>query len=77
MFHVKHLQGSPHPQSFNRKLAPVAAQVARASGANVTHIELADFDIPIYNADLEAQGSVGGGPPGARCGLRAARLQNP
>ena len=49
--------GSTRLASFNRKLAHVAAQVARASGAEVTHIELTDFDIPMYNADLEAQGT--------------------
>ena len=43
--------------SFNRKLAHVAAQMARASGAEVAHIELADFDIPMYDADLEARGT--------------------
>ena len=31
--------------------------MAQASGADVTHIELADFDIPMYNADLEAKGT--------------------
>ncbi|MDP2817408.1 MAG: NAD(P)H-dependent oxidoreductase [Polaromonas sp.] len=49
--------GSTRMASFNRKLAHVAAQMARASGAEVTHIELSDFDIPMYNADLEAQGT--------------------
>ena len=49
--------GSTRQASFNRKLAHVAAQMARASGAEVTHIELSDFDIPMYNADLEAQGT--------------------
>ena len=49
--------GSTRLASFNRKLAHVAAQMARASGAEVAHIELADFDIPMYNADLEAQGT--------------------
>ena len=49
--------GSTRLNSFNRKLAHVAAQMARASGAEVTHIELSDFDIPMYNADLEAQGT--------------------
>jgi chromate reductase len=49
--------GSTRQASFNRKLARVAAQMARASGAEVTHIELTDFDIPMYNADLEAQGT--------------------
>ncbi len=49
--------GSTRLNSYNRKLAHVAAGMARASGAEVTHIELADFDVPMYNADLEAQGT--------------------
>lgn len=49
--------GSTRLDSFNRKLAGVAATLARASGAEVTHIELVDFDIPMYNADLEARGT--------------------
>ena len=48
--------GSTRQNSFNRKLAHAAA-MARASGAEVTHLELADFDIPMYNADLEAKGT--------------------
>lgn len=49
--------GSTRHNSFNRKLAQVAAQMARSSGASVTHLELADLDIPLYNADLEARGT--------------------
>lgn len=49
--------GSTRLDSLNRKLAGTAARLARASGAEVTHIELADFDIPMYNADLEVQGT--------------------
>ena len=49
--------GSTRAQSFNRKLASVAAGLARDAGAAVTHIELADFDVPLYNADLEAKGT--------------------
>jgi chromate reductase len=49
--------GSTRLASFNRKLAKAAADLARARGADVTHIELADFDIPMYNADLEAKGT--------------------
>lgn len=49
--------GSTRQNSFNRKLASVTAAMATASGADVTHIELADFDVPMYNADLEAQGT--------------------
>jgi len=49
--------GSTRLNSFNRKLASAASTLARASGAEVLHIELADFDIPMYNADLEARGT--------------------
>ena len=49
--------GSTREKSWNRKLATVTAAMARASGAEVTHIELADFDVPMYNADLEARGT--------------------
>ncbi len=46
--------GSTRQNSFNRKLAHVAADMARASSADVTLLELGDLDIPLYNADLEA-----------------------
>lgn len=49
--------GSTRAGSWNRKLAREAADLARAAGAAVTHIELADFELPIYNADLEARGT--------------------
>jgi chromate reductase len=49
--------GSTRAQSWNRKLAHAAANMAAAEGAQVTHIELADFDVPMYDADLEAKGT--------------------
>ena len=49
--------GSTRLDSYNRKLASAAVNLAHASGAQVLHIELADFDIPMYNADLEARGT--------------------
>ena len=49
--------GSTRQQSFNRKLAHATAAIARDAGASVTLMELSDFDIPLYNADLEAQGT--------------------
>ena len=47
--------GSTRQNSFNRRLAHVAADLARASGADVTLLELGELDIPMYNADLEAR----------------------
>ncbi len=49
--------GSTRQLSFNRRLAQATARLASEAGADVTHIELADFDIPMYNADLEARGT--------------------
>ncbi len=49
--------GSTRQQSYNRQLARAASQLATQAGADVTHIELADFNIPLYNADLEATGT--------------------
>jgi chromate reductase, NAD(P)H dehydrogenase (quinone) len=49
--------GSTREKSFSRRLAHVVARMAREKGAEVTHMELADFDVPMYNADLEARGT--------------------
>lgn len=49
--------GSTRAQSWNRRLAQAAAQAAQAQGVTPTVIELSDFDVPLYNADLEARGT--------------------
>ena len=49
--------GSTRQDSYNRKLANAAAAIAQRQGAQATVLELSDFDIPLYNADLEAQGT--------------------
>ncbi|MCY7317532.1 MAG: NAD(P)H-dependent oxidoreductase [Ramlibacter sp.] len=49
--------GSTREKSFNRQLARATAAMATASGADVTHIELGDFEVPMYNADLETRGT--------------------
>lgn len=49
--------GSARAGSWNRKLAHAAADMARANCAQTTLLELADLDIPLYNADIEAQGT--------------------
>ena len=49
--------GSTRQLSYNRRLAKVVAGMARAAGADVTHLELGDYDVPMYNADLEARGT--------------------
>lgn len=49
--------GSTRSGSHNRKLAREVAGMVQASGAEATHLELGDYDVPMYNADLEARGT--------------------
>lgn len=49
--------GSTRIASLNRKLAAEVARMAAEAGAEVTHLELGDYEVPMYNADLEAQGT--------------------
>ena len=49
--------GSTRQGSYNRKLAREVAAMTRAAGAEVTHLELGDYEVPMYNADLEATGT--------------------
>ena len=45
--------GSARRDSLNKKLIAVGAAAARAAGAEVTLIDLADFPMPLYDGDLE------------------------
>ncbi len=45
--------GSLRAGSFNQKLATIAADAARAAGAEVTLIALRDFRMPLFDEDLE------------------------
>ena len=45
--------GSLRRDSYNQKLAAIAAQGAREAGAEVTLIALRDFPMPVYDGDLE------------------------
>lgn len=45
--------GSTRTDSFNKKLIRVAADAARAAGADVTLIDLRDFPMPLFDGDLE------------------------
>jgi chromate reductase len=46
--------GSTRAGSLNQTLLDIAAELARAEGAEVTSIRLKDFDLPLYDGDLEA-----------------------
>jgi NAD(P)H-dependent FMN reductase len=45
--------GSLRRDSYNQKLAAIAAEGAREVGAEVTLIALRDFPLPVFNQDLE------------------------
>ena len=48
--------GSTRRDSANKKLARVAAQAATDAHASVTWIDLRDYPLPLFDADLEALG---------------------
>ncbi len=47
--------GSVRRESFNQRLIKIAANAAEAAGAKVTLIDLADYPLPLFNQDLEAE----------------------
>jgi len=55
--------GSTRAESFNKKLVRIAAAGARAAGGEVTLLDLRDFPLPLFDADLEAREGL---PPHAR-----------
>jgi len=50
--------GSLRRDSYNKKLARVAAESARRAGAEVTLLDLRDHPLPIYDGDAEAESGV-------------------
>ncbi len=61
--HILAFAGSSRKDSWNRKVLEVAVAGARDAGANVTVANLADYAMPIYNADWHAENGV---PPTMR-----------
>lgn len=55
--------GSARKDSLNKRLVRVAAGVARDAGAQVTLLDLDDFEMPVYHGDHEAAGGL---PPAAQ-----------
>lgn len=46
--------GSGRKGSYNHSIVKCAAEGAKAQGAEVTVIDMSEFDMPIFNEDLEA-----------------------
>ncbi len=53
MANILAFSGSTREGSFNKKILKSAVTGAKDSGAEVTLIELSDFDLPLYDGDLE------------------------
>lgn len=52
--------GSGRKESFNQQLVQIAAQSIESEGLEVTTVNLADFELPIFDQDLEASGTPAG-----------------
>lgn len=63
--------GSTRRDSSNKKLVRAAAHAIVAAHGSVTWIDLADYPLPLYDSDLEAQGF-----PAAMLRLRALLAQH-
>lgn len=50
--------GSAREDSYNKKLVKIAAEGAKAAGAEVTYLDLRDLPMPIYDEDLEAKEGI-------------------
>jgi chromate reductase, NAD(P)H dehydrogenase (quinone) len=55
MVRILALSGSSRRESLNQRLLDQAALGAHAAGAEVTSIRLSDFELPVYDADWEAE----------------------
>lgn len=55
--------GSTRQASYNNRLVRIAERGAREAGAEVTHVDLRDYRLPVFDADEEA---ADGKPPSAR-----------
>ncbi|MFV0389032.1 MAG: NADPH-dependent FMN reductase [Pyrinomonadaceae bacterium] len=64
--------GSLRKDSYNKKLIQCAANAAREAGAEVTYIDLIDFQMPVYNGDIEAESGL----PEAAIRLQELMLQH-
>jgi chromate reductase len=64
--------GSTRRESFNKRLIKIAVAGAEAAGAKVTLIDLADYPMPLFNQDLEAEKGL----PAEAVALKQLFLEN-
>ncbi len=58
MIKILAFAGSSRKDSVNKKLVRIAASGAEKAGAQVTVIDLADYPMPVFDADLEKQQGI-------------------
>jgi chromate reductase len=66
------MAGSTRQDSYNKRLARIAALGAEAAGAEVTVIDLRDFPLPLFDEDLERVE----GPPEAATKLKGLMVEH-
>ncbi len=64
--------GSTRTGSFNKQLVALAADAARATGAEVTVVDLRDLALPLFDQDLEAASGLPEGAKKFKALLRAS-----
>lgn len=58
MVKILAMAGSTRTESFNKKILKHAVVGARATGAEVTVLDLREFPLPVYDGDLEVKDGI-------------------
>jgi chromate reductase, NAD(P)H dehydrogenase (quinone) len=72
MMKILAFAASLRERSLNRKLLALAADVARAEGAEVDLAEFREFEMPIYDGDLDARAGLPRGAAALKRRIEAA-----
>jgi chromate reductase, NAD(P)H dehydrogenase (quinone) len=65
--------GSLRKDSFNRKVATVAAEAIRTRGHEVDHLDMREVEMPLYDGDLETSSGLPEGAKAFRARIAASQ----